>query len=65
MSVVIQVSAVDDVKAWMLLMRHSPGVGLPKRTYIVSRDAARHLREAGIRFSLIAEVPQTSFNKPS
>src|SRR5262245_57098326 len=53
--VVIRVSAVDEAKAWMLLMRHSPGVTLPNQTYIVSTDAARHLREAGIRFSLIAE----------
>jgi len=52
--VVIRVSAVDEAKACMLLIRHSPGVALPNQTYIVSKDAADCLREAGIRFSLVA-----------
>jgi hypothetical protein len=51
MKIVIQVSPRDSAKAWALLVRHSPGVALPDRTFVVSEEAARALREAGIRFS--------------
>lgn len=39
MKVVIQVAETDDAKSWALLQRHSPGVALPKRTFIVSQEA--------------------------
>ena len=51
MKVVIQVAAADDAKAWALLVRHSAGVALPKRTFVVSEEAVRALREAGVRFT--------------
>lgn len=51
MKVVIQVSADDDAKAWALMVRHSPGVALPNRTFVVSEEAVAALREAGIRFT--------------
>ena len=51
MKVMIQVSAADDAKAWAMMMRHSPGIALPNRTFIVSEESARALREAGIRFT--------------
>jgi hypothetical protein len=51
MKVVIQISAADDAKAWALMVRHSPGVALPNRTFIVSEEMVRALREAGIRFT--------------
>lgn len=51
MSVVIQVSAADDAKAWSLLLRHSPGTALPNRTFVVSESAINILEEAGIRFT--------------
>jgi len=51
MRIVIQVSAADDAKAWALLQRHSPGMALPGRTFVVSEDAVRALQEAGIRFT--------------
>ncbi len=50
MRIVIQVSAGDDAKAWDLLQRHSPGVALPQRRFVVSEAAARALKEANIRF---------------
>lgn len=50
MKVVIQVSAKDSAKAWALLVRHSPGTALPNRTFVVSAEAVRALRKAGIRF---------------
>ena len=57
MKVVIQVAASDDAKAWALLQRHSPGVALPKRTFIISEAAVRALSKAGIRFTELSREP--------
>jgi MoaA/NifB/PqqE/SkfB family radical SAM enzyme len=54
MKVVIQVAAKDSAKAWGILVRHSPGTALPNRTFIVSEEAARALREAGVKFTEIS-----------
>jgi hypothetical protein len=51
MKIVIQVNPRDSAKAWSLLVRHSPGVALPDRVFVVSEEAVRALRESGIRFS--------------
>ncbi|MEX1097942.1 MAG: hypothetical protein WED34_18005 [Planctomycetales bacterium] len=51
MKIVIQVSARDSAKAWALLVRHSPGTALPNRTFVVSQEAVRAMREAGLRFN--------------
>jgi hypothetical protein len=54
MNVIIQVSLRDRAKAWSLLVRHSPGTALPNRTFIVSEEAARALREAGVEFTEVS-----------
>jgi len=54
MRVVIQISSRDSAKAWSLLVRHSPGVALPDRVFVVSEAAVRDLRQAGIRFSTLS-----------
>jgi hypothetical protein len=51
MKVVIQVAAADDAKAWDILLRHSPGVALPNRTYVLSQAAVQALAAAGVRFA--------------
>ena len=51
MAIVVQIVAADDAKAWNLLQRHSPGMALPDRTYVVNDDAIKILREAGVRFT--------------
>jgi hypothetical protein len=51
MKIVIQVVAPDDAKAWDLLQRHSPGVALANRTYIVSDEALQALTKARVQFS--------------
>lgn len=56
MNVVIQINAKDHAKALGILLRHSPGVALRNRVYVVSPDAARALTEAGIRFAEISRV---------
>jgi hypothetical protein len=54
MKIVIQIAADDDRKAWDLLQRHSPGVALPNRTYIVSEEALRALAKARVRFAEVS-----------
>ncbi len=51
MQVAIRLSARAESKALPILLRHSPGVGLPQRTYIISEEAAEALRKAGVPFT--------------
>ena len=57
MKVVIQVAASDDAKAWAILQRHSPGVALPNRTFVVSDGAMQALAKAGIPFTELSREP--------
>ncbi|MBW3598557.1 MAG: hypothetical protein KY475_14960 [Planctomycetes bacterium] len=58
MKVVIQVAEADDAKAWALLQRHSPGVALPNRTFVVSEEALTALRGAGVRLIVFSVEEQ-------
>jgi rhodanese-related sulfurtransferase len=49
--VVILLSPRQEAAALPILLRHSPGIVLPERKYVISQEAARALREAGIEFS--------------
>jgi hypothetical protein len=51
MKTIIQLSEVEEAKALPLLLRHSPGTVLPNRIYVVSEEAAKTLREAGVQFT--------------
>jgi hypothetical protein len=51
MKTTIQVSEAEEAKALPLLLRHSPVTVLPNRMYIVSEEAAKQLREAGVQFT--------------
>jgi len=53
MKVVIQMSAREELKALPILLRHSPGMVLPERTYILSEQAVEALRQAGVRFTVL------------
>jgi hypothetical protein len=50
MKVIIRLSKDEEVKALPILLRHSPGMILPERTYVLSDATLGLLREAGIRF---------------
>ena len=50
MKVVIRLSAKEELRALPILLRHSPGKILPGRTYVISEEAAKALRDAGIVF---------------
>ncbi len=51
MDIVLQMTEDEEVKALPILLRHSPGMLLPNRTYMVCREAAQQLRRAGIQFT--------------
>lgn len=54
MKMIIQLSEAEEAKALPILLRHSPGTVLPHRIYVVSEEAARKLREAGIQFAALS-----------
>jgi hypothetical protein len=51
MKIIIQLSREEEAKALPILLRHSPGMILPERTYVLGDDAVGLLRNAGIRFT--------------
>jgi hypothetical protein len=57
MNVVIQIAEQDDARAWGLLQRHSPGIALPNRTFVVSEAVIVALRQAGIAFDILSNTP--------
>ena len=50
MEVVIRLSKQEEAKALPILLRHSAGVVLPDRTYVLDRAAAQALHDAGVVF---------------
>ena len=51
MKVIVHLTKEEEAKALPILLRHSPGMVLPHRRYVLSEDALRALRKADIRFS--------------
>ena len=51
MKVVIHLSAREEAKALPILLRHSPGMVLRDRTYVLSSEAVRALRNARVEFT--------------
>jgi hypothetical protein len=54
MKVIIRLTEEEELRALPLLLRHSPGMVLPNRTYIVSEEAIKVLRTKGIRYSEVS-----------
>ena len=61
MKVAIRMSAREEVKALPILLRHSPGMILPDRTYILGDAAVQSLRQAGVRFTEISRDSEAAF----
>jgi hypothetical protein len=58
MKVIIRLTKDAEAKALPILLKHSPGMVLPQRTYLLAEDAIRALRQAGISFSEVSrEAP--------
>jgi hypothetical protein len=51
MKVAIEVDPRDKAQAWALLVRGSPGMALPGGVFVVTEEAVRTLRDAGVRFA--------------
>ncbi len=60
MNIIVRVVPRDNAKAWARLVRHSPGVALPDHVFVVSEDAARALRDAGIGFTELCREAGTT-----
>jgi hypothetical protein len=54
MKIIIQLSREEEAKALPILLRHSPGMILPDRTYVLPEDAVGRLLDAGIRFTQLS-----------
>jgi hypothetical protein len=54
MKVIIHLTKEDETKALPILLRHSPGMVLPNRTYVLSEDALKALRARGIHYSEVS-----------
>jgi hypothetical protein len=52
--VIIRLSEEEELKALPLLLRHSAGMILPNRTYVLLEEGLSVLRARGIRYSVIA-----------
>jgi len=50
MTVVLQFSAEEEIKAIPILLRHSPGTVLPNRTYVVDEALVSVLQGAQVKF---------------
>jgi hypothetical protein len=53
MKQVIEFDTSNEARALPILLRHSPGVALHGRTYVVEESAARELSASGIHFTEI------------
>jgi hypothetical protein len=53
MKIVIRLTTKQEAKALPIILRHSPGMVLPGRTYIVSEETVIKLKAEGIRFKEI------------
>lgn len=51
MNVVIRLTRREELKALPILLRHSPGMVLADRTYVLSGEAVKALRAAGVRLT--------------
>jgi hypothetical protein len=54
MKIIIQLSREEEAKALPILLRHSPGMILPDRTYVLGEDVVGQLQNAGIRFTQLS-----------
>lgn len=51
MKVIIRLTESAEARALPILLQNSPGMVLPRRTYVLSENALRALRAADVPFS--------------
>ena len=47
-------TAAEELKALPVLLRHSPGMVLPERTYVLGESTVGKLRAAGVQFTQLS-----------
>jgi hypothetical protein len=52
--IIIQLSKEEEAKALPILLRHSPGMIVRERTYVLGEDVVGSLQNAGIRFTQLS-----------
>lgn len=60
MKIAIQFTEREEKKALPILLRHSQGMVLRDRIYIITPDAARALRDARVRFTELTRDADSS-----
>ena len=60
MKVIIHLTSREELRALPILLRHSPGMALPNRTYVLGEEAVTALREAGVRFTQERSTDQSN-----
>ena len=56
MTLAIQFTAKQELRALPIIITHSPGMMLPKRTYRLHRDVVEVLRKKRIGFKLLGRI---------
>ena len=56
MKVVIRLTRAEELRALPILYRHSPGMVLPNRTYVLSEEAVHALRGASVRYTEVSRA---------
>ena len=51
MKVVVRFTEAEEARALPILLRHSPGIVLPNRTYVLDEHAVAALRGSGVGFA--------------
>lgn len=54
MKIIIQLSREEEAKALPILLRRSPGMVLPERTYVLGEKVVAELKQAGIQFTQLS-----------
>jgi hypothetical protein len=63
MKVIIQLSSQEEAKALPILLRHSPGMILPDRTYVLEENVVERLHNAGIHFTQLSREAASSLEE--
>ncbi len=63
MKTIIQLSIEEEAKALPILLRHSPGMILPDRTYVLEENVVGRLRHAGIHFTQLSREAAPSLEE--
>ena len=54
MKIIVRLSTSEEAKALPVLLRHSQGMVLKNRTYVLGAEAVRALTDAGVKFTEVS-----------